>query len=230
MIEEPPLLTVKAERPRPTAAQLAALDGVPTGFLTDAMSGQGALDPTIRPLNPEVLSSVASGPVLTCACGPADLLAVLGALTEIQAGDILVADSGDWQKSAIVGDRVMGMLKNAGAAGFVTDGLVRDLEGINEVGLPVFCKGLSPNSPYAKGPGTIGTDIQLGGVSVKSGDILVTDDSGIVVVPYERIDEVIASVAHIKELEEALDAKVADGLVVPDDIRSLMESDQVKRI
>ncbi len=230
MIEEPPLLTLKVNRPRPTPDQLAALDGVPSGFLTDAMNGQGAMEPSIRPLNPAVLSTTVCGVALTCECGPADLLAVLGALTEVQTGDVLVADSGNWQRSAIVGDRVMGMLKNAGAVGFVTDGVVRDIEGINDVGLPVFCKGLSPNSPYAKGPGSIGTDIQIGGVSVKSGDVIVTDDSGIVVVPFEKIDDVIAAVAHIRVLEEELDAKVADGLVVPDDIKTLMSSDQVKRI
>lgn len=230
MIEEPSLLTVKVERPRPSAKQLAALDGVPTGFLTDSMSGRGALGPAIRPLSPGVLPSRVCGVALTCLCGPADLLAVMGALTEVQAGDILVADTGDWQQCAVVGDRVIGMLKNAGGAGFITDGLVRDIEGINEVGLPVFCSGLSPNSPFAKGPGEIGTDIQLGGVVIRSGDVIVSDDSGIVVVPFDCIDEVIASVARIQVLEEELDARVAEGQVVSDAIVELMASDQVKRI
>ncbi len=230
MIEEPALLTLKVERPRPTKKQLAALDSVPTGFLADSMSGRGALAPSIRPLNPGVIPVRMCGVALTCFCGPADLLAVTGALSEVVAGDVIVADTGNWQQSAVVGDRVIGMLKNAGGAGFVTDGLVRDIEGINEVGLPVFCSGLSPNSPYSNGPGEIGTDIALGGVVVKSGDVIVSDDSGIVVVPYERIDEVIESVARIRVLEEELDSRVADGLAVPDAIVELMASDKVRRI
>ena len=230
MIEEPPLLLVKADRARPSSQQLAALKDTPTGFLTDAMNGRGALAPDICPLSPGVLPSNMCGVALTCLCGPADLLAVLGALTEVQTGDILVAATGNWRQSAVVGDRVLGMLKNAGGIGFLTDGLVRDVEGINPVGLPVFCSGLSPNSPYANGPGEIGTQVQLGGLSINSGDIIVSDDSGTVVIPFEKIDSVIAAVEHIKILEHELDAKVSAGLSVPDDIRALMKSDQVKRI
>jgi len=230
MIEEPPLLIVKTNRDRPSDQQLAALQDVPTGFLTDAMNGRGALAPEIRPLSPGILPSHMCGVALTCLCGPADLLAVLGALTEVQAGDILVAATGNWRQSAVVGDRVLGMLKNAGGTGFLTDGLVRDVEGINPFGLPVFCTGLSPNSPYAKGPGEIGGQIQLGGVSIDSGDVIVSDDSGVVVIPFEQLDRVIEAVEHIKDIEHELDARVAAGLAVPDDIRALMSSDQVKRI
>ncbi len=50
----------------------------------------------------------------------------------------------------------MGMARNRGVAGLVTDGLVRDLAGILAVGLPVYCAGLSPNSPARNGPGTCG--------------------------------------------------------------------------
>lgn len=230
MIEEPPLLLLKTDRSRPNDQQLAALKDVPTGFLTDAMNGRGALAPEIRSISPGVLPSSMCGVALTCLCGPADLLAVLGALTEVQTGDILVAATGNWRQSAVVGDRVLGMLKNAGGIGFLTDGLVRDIEGINPIGLPVLCTGLSPNSPYAKGPGEIGTQVQMGGLSINSGDVIVSDDSGVVVIPFEQIDEVIEAIQHIKVLEHDLDAKVAAGLTVPDDIRALMKSDQVKRI
>lgn len=230
MIEEPPLLLVYANRNRPSDQQLAALKDVPTGFLTDAMNGRGALAPDIRPLSPDILPRKMCGVALTCLCGPADLLAILGALTEVQAGDIMVAATGDWRQSAVIGDRVLGMLKNAEGVGFVTDGLVRDVEGINPIGMPVFCTGLSPNSPYAKGPGEIGGQVQLGGVSINSGDIIVSDDSGVVVIPFEQIDDVIDAVGRINELELELDARVAAGLTVPDDIRTLMTSDQVKRI
>jgi len=230
MIEEPPLLLVHSNRNRPSDQQLAALQDVPTGFLTDAMNGRGALGPEIRPLSPDVLPSKMCGVALTCLCGPADLLAVLGALTEVQAGDVLVAATGDWRQSAVIGDRVLGMLNNAEAIGFITDGLVRDIEGIKPIGMPVYCTGLSPNSPYAKGPGEIGGRVQISGVSINSGDVIVSDDSGVVVIPLEMIDDVIDAVKHIKALELELDARVTAGLKVPDEIRELMKSDQVKRI
>ena len=230
MIEEPPLLIVKEHRNRPTAEQIEALRGTPTGFLTDAMNGRGALDHSVYALSPSVLSSELCGPALTCHCGPADILAILGGLDEVQAGDVMVVATGGWVQSAVTGDRVMGMLKNAGGVGFVTDGLVRDVEGIEDVGLPLMCCGVSPNSPFAKGPGEIGLPIQLAGVSVSSGDMIVSDRSGVVVVPFDRIDEVIETLTRIRVLEEELDADVAQGLKLPEDIKLMMQSEQVKRV
>jgi len=201
MIEEPPLLIIKQERARPSAAQIDALRGTPTGFLTDTMQGRGALDHYIRMLSPHVLPDKVCGPALTCLCGPADILALLGALSEVKLGDVVVAATQRWHQSAVVGDRVMRMLKNAGAAGFITDGLVRDIEGILGVGLPVMCAGSSPNSPYAKGPGEIGLAVQLGGITVSSGDMLIGDVNEGVVILFASINNVIESVAEIKLLE-----------------------------
>ena len=230
MIEEPPVLIIHAERPRPTAAQLDALRGVPTGFLADAMNGRGGLDPDIKALSPGVLPTQVCAVAFTCLCGPADVLTILGALGELKRGDLVVAATNRYRDCAVAGDRVMGMLRNSGASGFVTDGVMRDVDGINEVGLPVFCTGLSPNSPFAKGPGELGCEVVVGGVSINTGDVIVSDDSGIVVVPFNRIDEVISSLDDIRRLEDALDEQVNQGLAIPDDIASLLKSDQVKRL
>ncbi len=230
MIEEAPLLTIHAERARPTAAQLDALRGMPTGFLADAMNGRGGLDPDIKALSPGVLPTQTCAVALTCLCGPADVLTVFAALGELKPGDLVVAATNRYRHCAAAGDRVMGMLRNSGASGFLTDGLMRDVEGINDVGLPVFCTGLSPNSPFGKGPGEIGCEVVVGGVSINTGDVIVTDDSGIVVVPYAQIDDVIASLGDIRKLEEALDEQVRQGLTIPDDIAALLKSDKVRRL
>lgn len=230
MIEEPPLLTINSSRNRPTTRQIDALRNIPTGFLTDAMNGRGAMDYRIRPLSPGVLPSAMCGPALTCHCGPEDILAILGALDELEPGDVMVVATGNWTQSAVTGDRVMGMLKNSGGAGFVTDGLVRDVAGIEAVGLPLMCAGVSPNSPFAKGPGEIGFPIQIGGATVSSGDVIVSDRDGVVVVPFEKLDAVIDDIAKIQVLEQELDSDVANGLKIPDAIKELLQSDQVKRI
>jgi hypothetical protein len=75
------------------------------------------------------------------------------------------------------------MLKNRGVLAFVTDGLVRDLPGLLAVGLPVYCAGLTPNSPVRNGPGTVGLPVVVGGVHVEAGDIVVADQDGVVIVP-----------------------------------------------
>ena len=60
--------------------------------------------------------------------------------------------------------------------------------------------------------------------------MIVADRDGVVVVPYEKIDEVIGLLAQVKELESALDAEVAEGLKIPAAISELLASDQVKFI
>jgi len=230
VIEEPPLLTMVQSRPRPSQAQIDTLARYPTGFVVDAMNGQGALASTIRPLDRHALPVRLCGPVLTCDNGPADILATLAALTELSKGDVLVCATGAWQHCAAAGDRVLGMARNAGAAGFVTDGMVRDIEGIREVGLPVFCAGLSPNSPYSNGPGCVGDAVSLGGLRICAGDMLVADENGVVIVPFARIDEVIEKLKSIEKLEAELDAEVNEGLIAPESIYELLKSDSVQRI
>lgn len=229
MIEDPPLIDIQSRENTPTSRQIAALSVHPTGFLVDAMFGSGAIPYDIKALSPGTLPVKFCGPALTCDPGPADVIAVVAAVSEVQAGDILVAATGDWTGCAAVGDRVLGMAKNAGAAGFVTDGLVRDVDGVEAVGLPVYCKGVSPNSPFNSGPGTVGFPVQLGGVQICNGDVLVADRDGVVVVPFERIDEVASRAAHISEVEAQLDAQVAAGLIVPDSMKELLAGDRVRR-
>ena len=103
------------------------------------------------------------------------------------------------------------MLKNKGAAGFVTDGEMRDYDGIVAVGLPVWCTGLSPNSPYSSGPARVGFDAVVGGRHIQSGDLIVADRNGVVVVPRAQIDTVIEELARVQALEAALEEKVKTG-------------------
>lgn len=231
MIESPPILTLRRNFPRPSADSLAALAGVPTGNLVDAMSGRGALDHRIKPLDraPGGLNRVC-GTALTCHTGPDDNLGLYGALELARAGDVILAATDGFEGSAVVGDLLLGMAKNRGVAAFVTDGLVRDLDGIDEVGLPVFCRGVSPNSPARTGPGTAGLPITLGGVSVDSGDIVIGDRDGVVVVPRGRVDAVTAALTGIREAESAVEAKVRAGMEIPDFIRELLDSDQVRTL
>lgn len=212
MIEEPPVLTLRASFPRPTKAQVEAFRGVPTGFVCDAMDGRGALDCAIAPLGfGRDIDCHAVGPAIVADNGPQEILATMGALHILEPGDIVVAAVHGHRNCSASGDQFCGMLKNKGAAGFVTDGQMRDYDGIVETGLPVWSTGLSPNSPYANGPAFVGFGAVVGGVRIESGDLIVADRNGVVVVPFARIDQVIARVAHVRELEDALEAKVKAG-------------------
>lgn len=212
MIEEPPILTLRPDFPRPTKAQVDAFRGVPTGFVCDAMRGQGALDSRIRPLGfGRDLRCEAVGVALVADNGPAEILATMAALHILHPGDIVVSAVHGHRNCSASGDQFCGMLRNKGAAGFVTDGEMRDYDGIVETGLPVWCTGLSPNSPYSNGPGRVGFGAVVGGRQIDSGDILVADRNGVVVVPFAQIDAVIEQVAQVRAQEEALEEKVKSG-------------------
>ena len=213
MIEDAPKIQSLTPIRRPRAEQVASLQRVPTGYIVDALGGAGALDYRIKPVVPEQCEFC--GPAVTCNAGPADNLAVFGALEQLQPGDVIVAACAGHTGCAVIGDLVLGMARNGGAIAFVTDGCVRDISGIRAVALPCFCVGVTPNSPAREGPGTVGFPIVVGGVAVAAGDIAIGDQDGVVVVPFDRIDAVIAQLPKIRAAEAEFEAKVKGGLRVP---------------
>jgi 4-hydroxy-4-methyl-2-oxoglutarate aldolase len=212
MLEEAPKIA-RTEWHRPAPERVEALRGVPTGHVVDALGGAAALDHRIKPAIAD--QARFCGVALTCDTGPADNLALCAALAWVQPGDVLVAATGGWTGCAVTGDLVLGMARNGGAVGFVTDGCVRDLPGLRAVGLPAFCVGVTPDSPARSGPGTVGADVVLGGRRIASGDVLVADEDGVVVVPQHRLDEVIARLPAIRAAEAAMERRVLDGLRTP---------------
>jgi len=208
MIEEPPPLVFAASAERPPAELVERFRGVPTSFIVDAMGGAGALDWRIRPLVGCSLAGVA----LTCDCGPVDNLAFMAALAGSRPGDVFVVATGGYTGTAVTGDLLIGVAKNRGAAGFVTDGLVRDLDDLEKVGLPVFAMGATPNSPQRRGPGSVGLPVVCGGVPVATGDVVVGDRDGVVVVPRERIAATLDSLEQVKAMEAATLERVRGGL------------------
>ena len=228
MIKDPPVLTIRRGFKRPSKKLLAGFAGVPTGYLVDAMGGTGCVDYRIKPLAQS--TEVMVGTAVTCYAGPADNLAMFGAVHAAQKGDILVAATDSFTATAITGDLLLGMARNRGVAGFVTDGLVRDLVGILAVGIPVYCAGITANSPARNGPGTVGLPVVLGGVRVESGDIVVGDRDGVVVVPLGQAEVVLAALDQVRAAEAALEAKVKGGLETPDFIQKIIDSDRVEEI
>ena len=228
MIEEPKPLTIKKKWKRPSKEQIKAFQNMPSGFVTDALDGQGALSINIKPVGDgRDINCVVVGAAVTAGNNAGDIMGTLAALNFIQESDVLVASVLEHQGCAAAGDRVMGMLKNCGGAGFVTDGPMRDYAGLIEVGLPAWCTGLTPASPFTKGPATVGLPINIGGQRVESGDIIVADTDGVVVVPHRKIDLVIERLSHIADLEYSLDAEVRKGLKIPDPVKEMILEDNV---
>ncbi len=221
MIEDPPLLRVRRDFPRPTRAQVEAFAGLQTAVVVDAMNGRGGLDGRIKPI---AEARAFYGVALPCYAGAADNLAAFGALSVAQPGDVILCATDSDSATAVTGDLLLGMMKNRSVVAFVTDGFVRDVRGIRSVGLPCYAKGLTPNSPARNGPGTVGLPIVVGGVAADAGDIVLGDEDGVVIVPAARIKETIARLPAVRAAEADLDAKVKAGLGIPAFIQQLINS------
>ena len=208
MAANPPVLTVRRNFPRPPEALVARFRDVPTGWVVDANGRRGALDYRIRPITRAVRFA---GVALTVHSRARDNLTPYAAIEYARPGDIMVVAADAYEEASVLGDILVGMAKNKGIAALVTDGMVRDVEGLNAVGLPIFARGLSPNSPYKDGPGEIGLPVTLGGTTVNPGDLVVGDQDGIVVVAREAIVTVADALAEVGAKEARMDELVRKG-------------------
>jgi 4-hydroxy-4-methyl-2-oxoglutarate aldolase len=224
MIENPPLLTLHRGWKRPDPALVARFRGAQTSHLVDAMEGRGALDWRIKPLDP---ASAFVGPALTAYAYPADIVAMFGALHEATPGDVIVLACDGFTGTAVIGDQAAGMMRNKGISAFVTDGLARDRAGILATGLPVYAMGIQPNSPALNGPGTVGAPVTLGGVHVRPGDVVVGDADGVVVVPAERLQQVLAALDHVRAAEAEMERQVKAGLTLTEGARRLVAAARI---
>lgn len=228
MLDEPPRLTLKRRFQRPTNQQVAALENTPTGFIADAMGGRAAMSHRIKPVDERFARFC--GVAIPCHTGPADILAFYGALDMAAQGDVIVIATDAFTGTAVIGDLALQTAKNRGVAAVVTDGLIRDMEGIRDVGLPCFAAGVTPDSPARSGPGTAGLPVTLGGVTVSPGDILVGDLDGVVVIAKTQIDAVISALPGVRDAEAQAEESVNAGLTMPDFAQKILDSDQVRII
>ena len=228
MLEDPPLLVVRKLVTRLPADKLAKLSGAQTGHVVDAMDGRGALDAAIKPVDCNRAQFI--GTALTCETGPSDNLALVAAVALAKPGDVIVAAADAFTATAVIGDIVATMARNAGCAAIVIDGMARDSEGLVSAGLPIFCRGITPNSCAKSGPGRVGLPVVAGGVAIESGDVLIGDRDGVVVVPQRLLDHVIARVEVIREAEKKVLGMVAQGLTRMESIAALLKSDRVRYV
>jgi 4-hydroxy-4-methyl-2-oxoglutarate aldolase len=225
VIEDPPILEIGPPFDRADAGTITEFRDTPTSFIVDAMGGRGALDWRIKPVG---AAASVLGVALPCHCGPADNLALCAAVAECSPGDVIVAATDGFTGTAVVGDLLLGIARNRGAAGFVTDGLVRDRHEIAALGIACFAAGVSANSPARNGPGSVGLPVICGGVRICAGDIIIGDDDGVTVVPSAAVPDVAERLRGIRASEKALLAKVREGLTDVEFVREILNSAKVR--
>ena len=91
------------------------------------------------------------------------------------------------------------------------DGAVRDVDDIKTMELPVFSRSIAPNAGEPKGFGEIGVEIQCGSQTVNTGDWVIGDDSGVVVVPKHLAQEIANRALDVKEHENRIREEIKQG-------------------
>ncbi len=196
------LIRLSIERPpRDMVARFAKL--APTA-LADFLELGSVVRHVIRPLWP-AMPRIA-GPAFTVRTAKHDNLMLHAAIYRAEPGDVIVVEAGD-EEMAVAGGNVCAVAQRHGVAGFVVDGVVRDVTEARANGFPLFARGISPIPGAKDGPGEINGSISCGGVTVTPGDVVVADEEGIVVVPRARAEEVLkkAEAKAVADAAETLD-------------------------
>jgi RraA family protein len=200
----------RAEIDRPDAEMIAALGRFETPAISDLMNRLYTMATAIRNLTDERMRLL--GPACTVKVYPGDNLMVHKSLDLAQPGDVIVVDAQGSPMTAVLGDLVATKARHRRIAGFVVDGLVRDLPGILALtDLPVFARGITPIGPLHRGPGEINYPISCGGIVVHPGDVIVGDLNGVVVVPREFAPELLGRLTERSAVEADYTAAVARG-------------------
>lgn len=151
------------------------------------------------------------GVAFTIKARAVDNLVVWKALEIAQPGDVIVIATGGHLEHSTWGDLTSRVAVARGLAGIVTDGAVRDVEGLMEAGLPCFAAAVTPNSPQKDGPGELNVPVSCGGQVVQPGDILVGDRDGVVVVPRADAEQALAELRRVQQYEQDRLAAIARG-------------------
>jgi regulator of RNase E activity RraA len=149
----------------------------------------GAMDGGVRAVDDAMH---VAGPAITVRLAAGDNLMIYEALKVCRPGDVLVIETRRSTLTAIWGDKLSRLAKDAGLGGMVTDGCMRDRAGIREIGLPVFASpACIANGPHKNGPGEVNTPVSVGGLVVLPGDLVVGDADGVVVIHRADVDQVL---------------------------------------
>lgn len=183
-----------------------------TATLADGMIGlgiprDGCMDASMMPVDE---TSYMIGTACTVETQDGDNFPIHVAIYMSKPGYVLVVDGKGYQDRAYLGDLMGGAAKAIGLAGLVVDGCVRDKVGLRELGIPVFSKGYMQRGPAKKDKGRINNPVTCAGARVNPGDLVVGDYDGVVVIPRDRIEEVLAAAEKKSAYEDKRREAIAE--------------------
>jgi len=181
------------------------LKEVSTSNISDAMHRKGAM----KGIHPVVRGKMV-GTAITVQGFAGDWAKTVEAIDLAKKGDVIVIHNESEDIACWGGLATLSSL-NKGIAGVVIEGAVRDLDEIENLGLPIYTRNTVPNAGDPKGFGEINAEITCGGQTVKPGDYIVGDESGVVVIPKERAYELARRAKEVNKTEKRLFDEIRRG-------------------
>lgn len=178
--------------------------------ICEALGNIGFLPTGIKPISPKMK---VCGPAYTVKTMPRDNVLLHRAYAYAQAGDVLIVNCSGFYEAGYWGDLMSLGAKTKGINGLVIDACVRDADDIEAMGFPVFSRGLCIRGTSNHGDGTLNEPIIIGDVLINPGDIIVGDRDGVVVIPFNKIEETIEKALARETKEERTREELRKGKV-----------------
>lgn len=135
------------------------------------------------------------------------------ALSISEAGDIIVIDNGGRTDQNCWGEILSYAAKQQGVAGVIIDGASRDVDIIQKINFPVYARGIVPFTARGRNvQGDFNCIVQIAGIQVRPGDLIMADVNGIAVIPHERAEEVLTVSLELFEREEEMARMLLSGI------------------
>ncbi len=181
------------------------LKEVSTSNISDAMHRKGAM----KGIHPIIRGKMV-GTAITVQAFAGDWAKTVEAIDIAKEGDVIVIYNESKDIACWGGLATLSAL-NKGISGVVIEGAARDLDEIENLGLPIYTSNTVPNAGDPKGFGEINAEITCGGQTVKPGDYIVGDESGVVVIPRERAYELARRAKEVNKEEKRLFDEIRRG-------------------
>ncbi len=179
----------------------------PTSTISDALGRLNAFDAALRPRTPGKLA----GPAFCIEVHPGDSATAHLAIEHAPAGSVLVIAAGGFPDRAVWGEILTAAAQRRGVSGALVDGAIRDVDAIRARGFPIFSTSVTPTGPHKAAGGRWGHTVACAGAVVATGDMIVTDEDGAVVIPADRYGATLDAARAIVQREQTLLEQIARG-------------------
>lgn len=200
--------TVIRHVPRSTAEELQEISAAGSATVHEAMGRVGLMQPYMRPIQ---TGARIAGNAVTVLVHPGDNWMIHVAVELCRPGDVLVVAVSAENHDGMFGDLLATSLVAHGVVGLIMDAGVRDVQDMRAMSFPVWSRCISSKGTIKATLGMVNTPVVCAGAAVHAGDVIVADDDGVAVVPFEDVAATLSATRQRLAKEEIKRERLAAG-------------------